>query len=305
MVCIRHANIDRFSLFDKYIKKFIDGECRYRSDEPTELTERFFGSPPEWNNMRLWNLPVTSLVLSALRSQIGDLRSAIAQPSGWISRSKDYLFFLSLKLLGPRLALMRLQALIWISKARCYLHWFNPEPMYHAFIAYWRYTSSFCRVRYLIEHVSMPDTEVPDRRFYDVENIQAGNSFGFYGLEEYEGKAFRWSSSVSGTRLRLNPGNYELKISLLPVRPLTQGEVDVFVNRIRLPYVVYDTLNHMLRCKLSEEMISPEETWLLIFVRPLKSNNGSAADERRLGLPIISISCEPQTPAYSGAGQNN
>lgn len=293
-VCVRHVNIDRLALFDNYIGEFIEGECRYRIDNRTESCERFFGSPPEWNSSGAYNPELIALILYGLRQQFHNWRGVGARPSRWISSVKEVFWFLSLRLFGQKIMLLRLQWLILLAKVRCYLYWFTPEPMYRGFLAYWRHTSAFYRVRYLIEHPQLAATTEAQLLSYDLGDAATNSTFGFYGPEEYQGKRFRWCSSVAGVRLFLAPGEYEATITLIPVRPITpKKEVSVFVNRMELSPVHYDSSDHVLRFEVSGENLAPSRAlWLLFFVRPWKVRNRGAPDERSLGLPIVSINFE-------------
>lgn len=204
--------------------------------------------------------------------------------------------------------LLRLRSLILMAKARCYLFWFIPEPMYRAFLDYWRRTTAFHRVRYLIEHPQPTATTKVQRLFYNLGDALSDRTFGFYGPEEYEGKHFRWSSSVAGIPLSLAPGRYEAKATLIPVRSIVhKSEVAIFVNRMEMSPVHYDASNHTLRFGLSVDSLAcSEDLWLLFFIRPWNVPKRIAADERTLGLPFVAISFEPrnrQTESAQISGQ--
>jgi len=296
-VCVRHVNIDRFSLFGSYIGEFTDGECRYRLENTNESFERFFGSPPEWNDRGTCNRELLTLILHGLGQQLHNWRSIGALPSGWVSRLMDVSRFLSLRLFGPRIMLLRLQSLILLAKARFYLYWFIPEPMYRAFLDYWRHTTAFHRVRYLIEHPQPSATTEVQRLSHDLGDALTDRTFGFYGLEEYEGKHFRWSSSVAGIPLSLAPGRYEVKINLLPVRPIVyKRDVAVYVNRMEVSPVHYEASDNVIRFELSvDNLACSGDLWLLFFIRPWKVRKSVTADERTLGLPIVAINFEPRS----------
>jgi len=295
-VCVRHVNIDRFALFGSYIGEFTDGECRFRLENKDEPLERFFGSPPEWNSAATCSPEVLALILYGLRRRLPNWRHMGGRPFEWISNLKDVFQFLSLRFFGLRIMLLRLRTLILLAKARCCLYWLIPEPMYRAFLDYWRRTTAFHRVRYLIEHPQPPATTKVQRLFYNLGDALSDRTFGFYGPEEYKGKHFRWSSSVAGIPLSLAPGRYEAKITLIPVRSIVhKSEVAVFANRMEVSPVHYEASDHTLRFELSvDNLACSEDLWLLFFIRPWNVPKRVAADERTLGLPIIAINFEPR-----------
>jgi hypothetical protein len=69
-VGVLHQYATSFGLLDAFNKEFTDGECLFRAEHTSpEFCERYFGSPPEWNEAIALDRPLLGLVTRALWQQ--------------------------------------------------------------------------------------------------------------------------------------------------------------------------------------------------------------------------------------------
>jgi hypothetical protein len=126
--------------------------------------------------------------------------------------------------------------------------------------------------------------------------------YGFSSLENFDGQSFRWSSATSAVRLRLmEPAEYVATIQLVGVRLIDpQTELAVFVDACRVTGVMFDRSSWQLRFTVPEAALQERSRhWLIIHTSAWRHPNLAAAEGRRLGLPIASLSFHRKSAAMS------
>lgn len=105
---------------------------------------------------------------------------------------------------------------------------------------------------------------------------------GFYPLEQFEGRSFRWSETAAAVRLRVNDGDTSIRIKCAPVRDLAHGvDLRFYLDGRRIPdgAIATDIDGCEIRIDLSQS-----GTYTLGWIcRRFEAK----ADPRHLGLPVV------------------
>ena len=105
---------------------------------------------------------------------------------------------------------------------------------------------------------------------------------GFYPLEKFDGRSFRWSETAAAVRLRVNDGDTSIRIKCAPVRHLADGiDLRFYLDGRRVPHstITVDLDRFEIRIDLSQS-----GTYRLGWIcRPFEAK----ADPRHLGLPVV------------------
>ena len=149
-VCVQHTYGERLTLFDAFIRQFTIGECLFRSERSSEFCERFFGAPPEWDELRGDKQHISRMLRRMLLQQLRTRQGHAATRSGWLMALCTYFRLFVKEFTGKRGALLHITLLVWHAKLRCYLWWFAPNRMYRAFQDYWQQTTVFYRIKFLL-----------------------------------------------------------------------------------------------------------------------------------------------------------
>ena len=291
-VCVQHAYGEQLKLFDTFIREFTEGECLFRWESSPEFCERFFSSPPEWDELREDNQRVSRMLRRILLQQLRTREGNAATLFGWQMALRAYFRLLCRELVGKRSQFLRIALLVWQAKLRCYLWWFHPDRMYRAFQDYWQQTTAFYRVKFLREHANQLEMNAPTpQTTYDMQHIAIEHLFGFHGLEQYDGRHFRWSSPTAALRVTLPPGDYYATVQLLNVRPLNpERDLTIFFNAMPIQNVTYDAPAATLRFSVSESMAATAPPhWLIVLCTPWRIDGQRPPEARLLGLPIVKI----------------
>ncbi len=107
---------------------------------------------------------------------------------------------------------------------------------------------------------------------------------GFYPLEQYQGRAFRWSETVAAIRLRASAGRQSVRIKCVPVRKLS-GEIDLrfYFNGRRIPDGAISMDADAF--EIGIDLPQPGAGELGWICRPFEAK----ADRRHLGLPVMRV----------------
>lgn len=292
-VGVSHLYADNFQLLDLFIKEFTDGESLFRLEKPGKFCDRFFGSPPEWNEARSLNRPLARIILANLGQLILKREGASYAAIGWQEIIKQWLQFLPLNLLGEKLLLYKYHWLVNFAKLRCYRWWFNEQKMYPAFIDYYMGTTSLCRVKFALKHPPI-NIQKQLKLSYNIEQISSEDTFGFHAPELYQEKHFRWTSSVAALRCFLQPNDYQITIQLNNARRFTpEKELTIFVNRHRIKTVIFNPHELTLTFEVPKTAFADNlEQWLSFFCEPWMLDGVNLRDPRTLGIPIVSVNFE-------------
>lgn len=299
-VGIRHFYENNFKLLDSSLRDYVAGECFYRLANSPELFERFFGAPPEWGEVRTFNRFLLKVIFHALFQQVVTFQGFTATFLGWLECLKQIFKALPLAVFGKRIFLLKFKILTCLEKLRFYLWRHHEDKMYRAFTRYYAAKVSFYRVKCALRYSggNFGNNE-PFRLSYNIEDIDNKEIYGFYALESHKEKRFRWSSSVSAVKLYLKSDDYSVTLQLNNVRqPIAEKELSIFLNYTSVQSVVYNPLKCTLTFFLPKNALSQSgQQWLLILCIPWTVNDVHHIDERALGIPLVSVSFEPQLKA--------
>jgi hypothetical protein len=107
---------------------------------------------------------------------------------------------------------------------------------------------------------------------------------GFYPLEKFDGRSFRWSETAAAVRLRVNDGDTSIRIKCAPVRDLAHGiDLRFYLDGRRIPdgAIAVDLDGCEIRIDLPQS-----GTYILGWIcRRFEAK----ADPRHLGLPVVGI----------------
>jgi hypothetical protein len=106
-------------------------------------------------------------------------------------------------------------------------------------------------------------------------------AIGFYPLEEWKGEKFRWSQPLASVELGLRPGDYNLEMRWLMVRPIRQ--LDLYLNGAPIPLSLSAgkvTGGFRVTTDIPVHLSWSCEPW-----------TATRNDPRYFGLPITSITC--------------
>lgn len=287
-VSVKHAYGERLPLFDAFIRQFTTGECLLRMERPREFCERFFGAPPEWDDLRGDKHQICGLLRRILGQQLRTRQGPASTLRGWYLLLCTYFNMLFAERTENRSHLWCMAWRVACAKMHCYLWWFDADRMYRAFQDYWQRTTAFYRVKFLLEHANQLEIDAPPSQMtYEMHHIAVEHLFGFHGKEQYDKQPFRWSSPVAAIQISLLPATYQLNIRLLPVRPIdVERELSIFFNLTPIRLIRYDQPTAALHVTIHPAMFNATiPNWLILLCSPLHID----IDSRQLGLPIIAI----------------
>ena len=286
---IRHVHVDGIDEHHGHSANFAKGELEARSSLDPEFAERYFGHQHLlWNRSALSPAiarPTVSILARELRRSAltdrRDLRWLVTEVSSRLPEaaagSRPRLWLARLRFRWSELA----ARLPW-SKRRRYTHYLRAQDRVVRLI----------QLDWIAAH---PSDETPNLPVGDhpIEEIPEGVALGVHGLEQHEGRTFRWSEPV--LRVRLGPdargGRLRIDTGGLRESPRT-AVIGTYLGGKRLRSSGLSEQGQVLVVPIPN---LPGD--LTLVVRPLEAPAGSPPDERALGLPIFAIDLENATSA--------
>jgi hypothetical protein len=273
---VRHVYDGDLGKLSPYIRSFMHGEIRFRTESPVELTGPFLEWATEWEQ----RLQYTRA--GALRA----LRAAVAlRHRGTFGALPRHV---SVALFGPLapIAGARRRAALAARRARGAR---ERHSRAQAFRDFWWLTSRRGRLEGLRAagdgHAQSPVAA----RSMNLTEPLGGRAIGFYDPESLKGEEpFRWTAPLALLRVGVpDRGPMRARLDLLPVeRPRrAPARVRVSIDNRIVPTVVSN--------EAVEFEIDHGEHWIGIACSPLRPRRYGVDDSRALGVPVRSIDFEP------------
>lgn len=292
LATIRGARITHISATMRdhlhHIADYTAGECTWRAEFGDVAAERSIGHAHAWAN-RAGLDAATNLraVVSALRALGRGLPEALRSESRprFTRLAREAIRRMYPDLLGARYRIARAWLKThWSALRATRLGWRRDARWAH-FERSWRGMIEVTRLRAAMMHAREPAFLPPRSGAWPIAEIPPAHRVGFHGLE-MDGVEFRWSEPIVMLRLAPMPGRCRVTIKTRPTRgaPLPHlrgafwgarrvGAISGGEDRINLDFAVG----------------SRGPRWLILVIDPWFA----PGDERRLGLPITSVSVEP------------
>lgn len=293
---LRHVNSPTFAALNADIADTAEGQCRFRDE-----------SRPNREHMPAIPVPAAS----RLRHAVLILRTVMRNGGGPAPktgrRSRGRLMKLCVSNLCS--SLMRGRTGHFFSglayggaKARFYCTRPGSEAEHAAFLRIWRRMICRAELRWSESPREIRENEgaVP---FADLPTHQLA---GFYGLETYDGKPFRWSEPVCDIRIRLNRTGHRVTLDTGCLRGSDcQFCFHLFINGRRIPGRQIQIEDGRISFIVPGNWIDRQPVQLTIVTAPLSEAGGDRLHPRQLGMPMFEIqfdeeSHEKQLPQLCG-----
>jgi hypothetical protein len=268
---------------------YVRGECEARSDEDPVFFESYFGHAPVCTN-RLGARPCIALQMCQ-----AVLAAALAHPGRGITLASALSRLAARAALGagPALALHRLAVAVdELSVDRLPL----PDRLRWA-----RFLAAHRRVIYLTQlewarDLPTPATPKPIAGRWPIERLGPEQLVGVHGLEERDGRPLRWTEPVSLMRLAPDSGDQQLRIETGGLRGDPLGAlIAVVCGRHVLPSELLKSDEEgALSVRLPARWARAAQDGLALVCSPMVPRRTGSPDTRRLGLPILSVTCTSQ-----------
>jgi hypothetical protein len=152
-VGVEHLYSNNFSLLEKFIREFTDGECLFRaSTQEPELCAAYFGAPLEWAQVR----SAGDRRWAAIARIHGFLRCLMSRSTTEQERRLRTEALASLRrialidLAGGWPLLLRYRLRAQVAKLIVHMSVRDSPRCYRAFVHFWEAATQFCRVRWLL-----------------------------------------------------------------------------------------------------------------------------------------------------------
>lgn len=282
-----HMNTDTVARHDALAADFTRGECAARERFDSSFCERNFGYDPIWNNRMRYRPEIARTVRRAL---IDAVRRGAARPAdtGWMladlgrwtpSRTGapwPVMAVEQARMRGGQVAADHLpvpKAWRW----RAFQHAFNS-------------TVRLNRLRSIRAQVPPPAMPTGPG-IWQAADLDGVVMVGSHGLEEHEGRAFRWTEPVAILRLAPGPTTDRLSIDTAGLR----GDPSCYVaavyagqHRIANGDLWSDDRHLEVRFGRRESEQAAQHG-VILMSRPLRPNRHGSPDRRRLGMPVASV----------------
>jgi hypothetical protein len=288
-VAVQHRYGDYFGLFDKDIKEFTDGECRFRLESgETQLVRAYFGEPPEWAHaLSVRNAPTWQTVRPlALRARG---RGAIPTPLGNGACIEELLKWRLARLLAKRALVPRYQARVLFWKLAFWLSLTEGQRAL-AFQSYYMAATEYCRVRFALRDRAA-ERQHTVRADYPVSELDEQDLWGFSNVESHQAASFRWARPFACIRVRLSPETRSGSLQLAAVRPVDPAtDLALFLDDVPLEITHLDADAWTLHFTIPPNAVDPDrDQWLSIHTARWRHPEVLRTDRRVLGLPIRAL----------------
>lgn len=147
----------------------------------------------------------------------------------------------------------------------------------------------------LAETLEKPREEVPDQNAYDLSTVDETQLAGFHSVENWNGRAFRWSAPEAMLHVGLSAGTYEVALDALPLRPDDEPlGLDVFFDRRHVASFPRGVGNSPLVFRIDKDSFDAGATeHRLVFLTDVWKTTDSTLGNRVLGLPLCGVRFTP------------
>ena len=280
-----HLDDDRMSDLDYDTAEYVESELGARSTHDPRHFERYFGHDHVYANQVLARPAVAASVVRAIVAAI------FANPR----RARELA-----ALLGPSFRTIAsaflpralIERLIVTCDEFAVAHLPMPGGLrYRWFVAAHARFVRITRRRWLRAH---PAADAGDWDYASIAELGPGRLSGVHGLEEQAGRPFRWTEPVALLRLPAHEGACTLGIETGGIRgdPLASVMAVVADGRV-LPSAAITAAGGTLSVRLPPAPSRRQPRGVIILAAPLVPARSGSPDGRRLGLPVLAVSCPP------------
>jgi hypothetical protein len=291
---VRHFYSGQLHDLKVFTLDFAEGEIRFAAEHAGDPRHQMFAGITELEEPRQWSWH-DAWAMVRLRFNLL-LQHKSRQPSSAGRVTADLIAWTAKAILGIRATRLLACLDVWVQEIRLrwYLRLRDRERAGPAFRGWVSRLRRKARLDYLRRHPALTRQRPPEEaRVMSSGRWQAGatsplDHLGFHDLETCRGTRFRWSSHCAAVFLPLPPGEYQIKLEWLDVRPLcSQDAIEFYLQDRPLPR------ERVTRGKCSAELrfaaCASGATRVAWSVDPFAAK----ADERLLGLPLYAVSWRP------------
>ena len=194
-----------------------------------------------------------------------------------------------------------------LARLRYHFWIYSPDRRLHAVKDYWGSVVRRARHAYLAEHGSAPPPiEASSASQLQIGELSEPALIGFNTREVWQGKAFRWSRPVAVVRTNMQPADQNVTIDTDSIRGaacdfafglfwngygISRKDMEISHGRITFPI-------------RSQWFRTGREQLLTIVAASLRpTGRDGPRDERRLGMPILSIDFAGHTTSTQGTSE--
>ena len=283
---VAHVYTDSLRALVPFITSFTVGECRYRRDADPATVTRYFGSPAEWGQDRLYDRQLTGQLARLLGSR------AVwgwHHGRGWAGRTAVLRGCLRYALLAcGGVAWLALAARLntWSAAGRTHFwRWLSEARCYRAYTEFYAACTRQARVEFIArEPAAAVALDLRGRQA--VSALPDAALVGFHARERALGREFRWTGVVAALCLAA-PGA-EVVVELHGfARDFGACGVAAWLGRRPLEPDRFQAEEQRLVLRLSPQLWNGPSAWLALQCLPMRG----VGDPRELGLALTAMEC--------------
>lgn len=271
------------------------GEVLYRSRHPADYCERYFGHMLEWSFRGNYRADLARALSRAILSD-AIRRLLTARLPSFYEHVRELVDVAPTAAVGPRWSLLKTRAMRWLALARIWTLRGDADRSYRAYRDYLRSLFLHDRVRGVAGHLSAwAPAPMPSDRM-DLVRIDEERLFGFFGPEDRDGRAHRWSGAAALIEVSPSRAAYVLELDVVPLRPNTSPPgLTAFFDGHRLRRLPADADADSISFRLEASMFRNDTTLhtLALISRAYQPSKGGSLDRRKLGVAIRTIRFRP------------
>ena len=281
-----------------YIEEFWRGEFAFREANDRAYCDKYFGPlPPAERAAALPRETGRSLWRALGKSLLQDVSSGDATQLN--ARGRRFIGLLPAAVFGVPEEMLRARAAEQAALARLWLWRFNFKKCYQAYLDYWDARTRIVHLQNALDE-NRSVALWPESFDYHLATIEEARHAGFGEAEKLEGRAFRWSEPVASIKIAAPPGDYEIELAVLDLRPWTLPQrLHVYLGTQRLECTTVDFGRGFARFRApSSVWTRPDNQYDLVIVSSeYKAREFGAINDRRdLGIPLSAVHLSPAAP---------
>jgi hypothetical protein len=272
---------------------FARGECRFRAEDDPVFCERYFGHPETWGHRLGYRPELARTMARGLLAAAGDAVGRRSDDVWWMLRELGAR--LPSVAAGVRPYLLRDRLGLGVSEQLLERLPLPEDRLYPRFLRAQDRVVRLTQLEWIHDHVGPPDPPVRETGVWSAESVDGAEVVGAHGLEQRDGRWFRWTGPVALLRLAPPPGDHVLTIDTgglrgspldyvcavqAGARSLAAGDVQEADGRLIL----------RLSSGFAERAAG---TGISLLTRPLEPHRHGSPDRRRLGMPVFSLELRP------------
>ena len=294
---VHHHNANNPAELSDLVRAFVYGECRYRSTLSSGGDDLYFGYAPEWSARESYRATVArSLCRAILQDPPVNLRGGGLSLAYWTHRHTLLRFGMT-ALFGPRWHILRSLVSLRLAQLRIWIWRFDFDRCYRAYRDYWegKLVRHF-RLEFVTEYLAASIPIWSEIYHYDLAKLEEERLVGFYAVERWQGRAFRWSAPTSLLQISLPRGLYDVTMEMLSIGlgefPL---QLRIFFDDYRISSFSMDSNSNSISFRIEASMFSANEAahHLVLVCNPFCPWKFGSTDQRELGLALGAIHFSP------------